>query len=123
MWKKIAAEKKCRKFFTGFQYDAGLQMAMAAAQATFDQFKKAHKNPRRRQEYFSVNLLFVGNGKVEMVWLESIRFGEGGIFGVPCRDAALDRGIKQDVELKFNISSICDWMYVDNGKLVGGETV
>ena len=102
--------------------DAQMNAAMATARTTVGTFITALKSPRSTQTAFSVKARFIDGNGVEYMWLVPVTYDgktfHGEINNTPEKVTTVKLGQSVTVES----SEIADWMYIDNGTLVGGYT-
>jgi uncharacterized protein YegJ (DUF2314 family) len=101
--------------------DSEMEAAIRAAKESFGQFLQTFVRPSKGQRAFLVKAVFVAGEEVEHIWLADLNFSGGRPRGIVANEPALPGMIfKQSVE--FEPSQITDWMYVEDGYLVGGFT-
>ncbi|HXY33794.1 MAG TPA: DUF2314 domain-containing protein [Planctomycetaceae bacterium] len=97
--------------------------AIKKARASVGTFIAALQSPKPGQVGFKVKAKFEEGSKVEDIWLDHVTYDgtnfRGGIANAPERVKNVKFGEKATVAP----AEISDWMYLDNRKLVGGETV
>ncbi|MGV3721508.1 MAG: YegJ family protein [Actinomycetota bacterium] len=103
--------------------DPKMLAAIDKARATADTFIAALNAPKPTQSEFAVKLGVKDGEKVEHMWLSPVRFEGGRFHGVINNDAELVRTVKLGDTVTAEKSEISDWMYVQDGKLVGGYTI
>jgi len=59
----------------------------------------------------------------EQVWLTGIHFNNGRYFGVLASAPRYLSGKKKGDLVIFDMEAITDWMYVRDGKIIGGESI
>ena len=59
----------------------------------------------------------------EQVWLGSIRFKDGLYYGSLANAARHAGGKKKGKAITFDPEAITDWMYIQDGKIVGGRSI
>jgi len=59
----------------------------------------------------------------EQIWLTGVRFRSGRYLGVVVSSPRHLGGMKKGDTVVFNIEAITDWMYVQGGKIIGGESI
>jgi len=59
----------------------------------------------------------------EQIWLTNIQFNNGRYFGVLTNAPRHLAGRKKGDRVIFDIDAITDWMYVRDGKIIGGESI
>jgi uncharacterized protein YegJ (DUF2314 family) len=76
---------------------------------------------------FSVKYPFAvdaGSGAdTEQMWLTRIRFRNGQYYGTLASTPVYISGMKKGDRVNFIADNITDWMYVKNGKIIGGQSV
>jgi uncharacterized protein YegJ (DUF2314 family) len=103
--------------------DDAMKQATESARKTVKQFIAAVKNPRPGQTDFEVLKPCVEGVDVEHIWLSDVkvvgnRF-QGTVDSTPRKAKRLHPGQVCSV----NPDEITDWLFIENGKLVGGFTV
>jgi uncharacterized protein YegJ (DUF2314 family) len=105
------------------QHHAAMRSAVKEARKTVKSFINALEHPGPGQQDFEVKKPFIQGSEVEHIWLSDVRFinhhFEGRIDNRPRKITGVKLGQIVSVEPK----DISDWLYIDNGKLVGGYTV
>jgi uncharacterized protein YegJ (DUF2314 family) len=96
------------------------------------------ENARRALPIFFMNLARPGKGAdnfcvkyplssddggVEQVWLGGIRFKDGVYYGVLANAARQLDSVKKGGTITFDPDAITDWMYVQDGKIMGGRSI
>jgi uncharacterized protein YegJ (DUF2314 family) len=101
--------------------DPEMMAAIQQARDSFRKFLNAYMSPTPKQSAFLVKIAFVKGSDVEHIWLADLDLAgakpTGVIADTPIRK---DLRFKQRVEIDFTYLS--DWMYIEDGKLVGGFT-
>jgi uncharacterized protein YegJ (DUF2314 family) len=104
-------------------HHAAMQLAVREARKTVGKFIAALTHPAAGQEDFEVKKPFIQGNQVEHIWLSDVQLVgnlfQGRIDNQPRKISGLKMG--EMVSVKPN--EISDWLYIDNGKLVGGYTV
>jgi uncharacterized protein YegJ (DUF2314 family) len=103
--------------------DPGMNAAIAKARATVDAFITALQSPRPNQTEFSVKMAFTDRGKTEHMWLSPVTYDGTKFQGIVNNDPEMVKNVKIGQEVTVAPGEISDWMYVENEKLVGGETL
>jgi len=102
---------------------AAMHQAVIKARKTVGKFIDALKHTAAGQTDFEVKKPFVQGSDVEHIWLSDVQFTgsrfQGRVDNAPRKIHGLKVG--QLVSVKPN--EISDWIYLDNGKLVGGYTI
>jgi uncharacterized protein YegJ (DUF2314 family) len=103
--------------------DPRMNAAIAKARETVDTFIAALQSPKAGQSQFTVKMAFSDGAHTEHMWLSPVSY-DGKIFhGTVQNDPANVSNVKLGQQASIEPSKISDWMYVENGKLVGGYTV
>jgi uncharacterized protein YegJ (DUF2314 family) len=104
-------------------HHVAMQRAAKEARKTVEQFITALQHPGPGQQDFEVKKRFVQGSEVEHIWLSDVQLVgnrlQGKIDNQPRKIGGLKLGQIASVKPK----EISDWLYIDNGKLVGGYTV
>lgn len=104
--------------------DAAMNAASAKARATLKQFLAALKAPKKGQENFGVKKRFpVGKEGGEHMWLGDIAYD-----GLVLRGTLINRpvhlkNVHYGDRVVIHPNEVSDWLYSDNGKMVGGYTM
>lgn len=97
--------------------------AIRTARRTVPVFERALRSPRNGQGKFSVKKPFRQGKIVEHIWLSGLSY-DGRLFhGRVANDPVDVKGVKLGDEASVAPSDLSDWMFADNGKLVGGYTI
>jgi uncharacterized protein YegJ (DUF2314 family) len=102
---------------------AAMQEAVAKARKTVRQFIVALQHPSPGESDFEVKKPFVEKGNVEHIWLSDVTFVGGRFQGKVDNEPVNIRGLKPGQVVSVNPDEISDWVYIKNGKLVGGYTI
>lgn len=101
--------------------DAEMQAAIREAKTSFRQFIEAFCQPTERQKSFLVKVVFDEGDNREHIWLADLDFHGSKPSGVVAVEPNLP-SLRFMQRVEFEPSYISDWMYVDDGYLVGGYT-
>jgi len=102
--------------------DADIDAAIRAAQESFSQFLDAFKEPKPGQTSFQVRVAFIEGPHFERVWVGDLDFSGPELHGTITSQPALP-SLENGQQVEFSYAQITDWMYVEEGRLVGGYTV
>lgn len=103
--------------------DAAMAQAVQKARKTIGKFIEAVRSPQGGQTRFAVKRPFVQGDKVEHIWLRDVTY-DGKVFhGVVDNQPDKISSVHLDEKTTAAPGEISDWMYVQNGQLVGGYTV
>lgn len=101
--------------------DPEMVRAIAMARSTIKQFLDAFAKPTRGQTAFLLKVPFTRGDRVEHIWLADLDFSGRRARGVIANEPEID-GLHFKQLVEFDLASVTDWMYIDNGRLVGGYT-
>jgi uncharacterized protein YegJ (DUF2314 family) len=101
--------------------DPEMAAAIATARQTIGQFVDALTHPKAGQRSFLVKIAFSKGDQVEHLWIADLEFHGPKPTGV-IADTPTRSDLKFMERVEIDISQLSDWMYVENGKLVGGFT-
>ncbi len=103
--------------------DKAMNYAMETSRKTFGLFETAFKNNFCDTGTASIKLKFnVANGGFEYIWATDLTYENGNYYGIV--DAPqLTTEVKDGEKIKINENMIADWMYAEDGILVGGLTL
>lgn len=102
--------------------DAKMNAAIKKAQKTLPQFIQALRT-KKNLTNVRIKYPFHQNMKVEHMWIRNVHVQGNKFVGVVGNHPNLVTNIKKGDTVRVSATSISDWMYVQNGKLVGGYTV
>jgi uncharacterized protein YegJ (DUF2314 family) len=78
-------------------------------------------------EHFCVKYPFVADDdsgiNTEQVWLTGIHFKNGVYYGILANTPLHLGNLKKGDKVTFSMDEITDWMYVRNGKIIGGDSI
>jgi uncharacterized protein YegJ (DUF2314 family) len=102
--------------------DPEMMAAINEGRASTREFLAAFIAATADQNSFRVRIAFVKDNRVEHTWLANLNLHEAKPTGVianspPRKDLSLEQRIE------FDFTYLSDWMYVEDGKLVGGFTI
>jgi uncharacterized protein YegJ (DUF2314 family) len=103
--------------------DARMNAAIAKARSTVDQFITVVKSPKASQSSVSVKAPFTEAGYTEHMWLSDVSFDGTNFHGTVDNEPEKVKTVKMGQTVSVARDKISDWMYVENGKLFGGETL
>jgi uncharacterized protein YegJ (DUF2314 family) len=96
--------------------------AMEKARASVDQMIGRLKEPGKANG-FCVKKQFVEGSQVELMWLSNATF-DGKVFrGRVANEPQVVHSIQSGSPASVSPTEILDWMYVEDGKLVGGYSI
>jgi uncharacterized protein YegJ (DUF2314 family) len=101
--------------------DAQMKAAIRTAKGSFGQFLEAYFEPTETQSAFLVKAAMIEGDQVEHIWIADLEITTGGARGVVANQPRLP-SLKFMQTIEFELAQITDWMYIDDGYLVGGFT-
>jgi len=97
------------------------------ARAGLPEFFRRLARSETGESNFSVKYPFTADGDsgvdTEHIWLTGIHFKDGRYYGTLAGTPVYVSGIKRGDTVVFIADNITDWMYVRNGKIVGGLSI
>jgi uncharacterized protein YegJ (DUF2314 family) len=102
---------------------AAMHNAVTEARKTIRQFIKALKHPAAGQEDFEVKKAFTEGNQTEHIWISDLQLVGDHLQGRVDNEPRKITGVKLGQVVSVYPKEISDWLYVDNGNLVGGYTV
>ncbi len=102
---------------------AAMHNAVIEARKTVRQFIKALKHPAAGQRDFEVKKAFTEGGQTEHIWISDLQIVGDHLQGRVDNQPRKITGVKLGQVVTVYPKEITDWLYVDNGNLVGGYTV
>jgi uncharacterized protein YegJ (DUF2314 family) len=111
-----------RALMHGLTDDADITAAMDKARATSGQFLAALQKPAANQRQFMVRKAFPAKeAKQQILWVVELSFDGSLLHGrVDDNTSQPGSGLAKDGRVSFPPTEICDWMFNEDGKAVGG---
>jgi uncharacterized protein YegJ (DUF2314 family) len=111
-----------RALMHGLTDDADILAAMEKARATSTEFLAALQKPAASQRQFMARKTFPAkDAKQQVLWVVDLTFDGTLLHGrVDDNTAQPGSGIPKDGRVAFPPAEICDWMFNEDGKAVGG---
>jgi uncharacterized protein YegJ (DUF2314 family) len=103
--------------------DPRMNAAIEKARATVKTFIAALQSPKPGQSGFAIKVDFTDNEEKEYMWLQPVTFDGSNFTGVVDNVPQLVKSVKRGQKVTVAPHQISDWMYIDNGRLIGGETL
>jgi uncharacterized protein YegJ (DUF2314 family) len=103
--------------------DKAMNAAMAHAQSTVGEFLARFENPQPTDSDFSVKKPVQDGTQVEHFWLSDISYANGVFTGLIGNDPEMVGNVLFGQQVTVGDREISDWMYFDNGKMVGNFTL
>jgi uncharacterized protein YegJ (DUF2314 family) len=102
---------------------AEMHRAVVQARKTVRQFIAALQHPTAGQKDFEVKKPFVAGNQIEHIWLSDVQFIGNRFQGKIDNQPRKISGLQVGQLVSVNPNEISDWIYIDNGILVGGYTI
>lgn len=103
--------------------DPGMKAAISKARETSQQFITVLGAPQPNQSGLSVKQAVQDGEHTEHFWLSDVEFRDGRFYGNIANDPQLVHNVSFGQATSVAPGEISDWMYVEDGKLVGGYTI
>ena len=104
--------------------DAEMNAAIASARATLPVFWASYDAPKRMEEEHSLKVRFQTAGNEEHIWMSDVKKLPDGRYAARFGDTPQNLpGKRFGDPAEFKEADISDWMFMRNGKIVGGETI
>ena len=101
--------------------DKSIAFAIEHAQETLNVFFNAFLSPQDNQESFLLKVKFEDDQNVEHIWVADINASTFPLQGTVANETNFPN-IKFMQRVEFHPSRITDWMFIEDGFLVGGYT-
>lgn len=102
--------------------DERMNAAISEAKQTLPLFLDAYVKRTPSQSGFHLKVRFGTEDSGEHVWIKDVDSSMGELRGTIANEPKM-AGIEFGQRITFDKEQVTDWMYVDNGYLVGGYTV
>jgi uncharacterized protein YegJ (DUF2314 family) len=103
--------------------DEEMNDAMAKARETVDEFIVALGDPQPSQTDFSIKVGFRDAHGNEYICLNNVTYHDGVFHGTIGNEPETVRSVRYGEPVTVAKDQIGDWMYIDDGKLIGGYTM
>jgi uncharacterized protein YegJ (DUF2314 family) len=103
--------------------DPAMTKAIEEARSTLGKFIAAVEAPTKNQSQFSIKTPFVDGAKSEHIWLLPVTYDGKQFHGVVNNEPQDVKNVKLGDKVIIQPADVSDWMYVDDGRLVGGYTL
>ena len=103
------------------QEDPEMIEAIHQARGTLGQFLENFISPQPNQTSFLLKVVFEENGEREHIWMADLELHTDPPTGVVANEPGL-QGLRYMERVPFSPSDVTDWMYLEDGALVGGFT-
>jgi uncharacterized protein YegJ (DUF2314 family) len=102
--------------------DSEMNAAISDARASLTNFMAAFQNRGTNQQYFLVKGKFVAGDEFEHIWVADLTYDGNTFHGVIANEPERVTGLRFKQPVEVHMEQISDWMFVQDGKLVGGYT-
>ncbi|MEZ6095416.1 MAG: DUF2314 domain-containing protein [Pirellulaceae bacterium] len=102
--------------------DEEMNEALETAQKSIAKFIDALVSPRSSQNHFSIKVGFSDDNGNEYFWLNDVRYLDGKFFGTIANSPETVQSVFYGMPVELSRDEAADWMFVENGRLVGGYT-
>jgi uncharacterized protein YegJ (DUF2314 family) len=103
--------------------DVGMNNAISSAISALNQFDSAYINNHFDTSTFALKVKLSTTTGFEHIWATSISMDKGDYYGEIDNLPSMLTKVKLGDKLKISKADISDWMYSDNGRLIGGFTI
>ena len=120
---KDVRRDELRALMHGNTDDPDIRAAMEKARATVGEFLAALQKPAPNQKQFMVRKAYptLEAGRQQILWITQVTYDGTLLHGVADdKTATVGAGIPLDGRVAFPPAEICDWMFNEDGKAVGG---
>ena len=119
----VLAEKIADQVKSVSQDDTNMNLAIAQARKTLDDFLVLSKKPPKGASNFRLKVKLSDENGVEHFWFLPFKEIEGGFAGVLANDPEVIKSVVAGNVYAFKREQITDWGYELNGKQIGSFTV
>src|ERR1700733_2973785 len=103
--------------------DPEMNAAISEARESAQQFITALRSPKASQSDFCIKKRFDQGENVEHIWLTDVTFDGQNFHGKVGNDPEEVTNVKFGDEAAVGKNEISDWMFIEDGKLIGGYTI
>lgn len=101
--------------------DRQMFAAIDAARKSLPQFFEAFAAPKPNQKHFLLKAAFIDQDAIEHIWLSDLDLKSTPPTGVVANEPSIQSVVYKQ-RVPFEASEITDWMFYEDGCLVGGYT-
>ena len=98
-----------------------MSQAIQKARASIGDFFRAHRVRRARQTDFRIQAIFHEGRRTEQIWLSHLDFNTKPATGIASTRTRF-KSVPYGKRVQFRPDQMSDWMYLDDGQVVGGFT-
>jgi uncharacterized protein YegJ (DUF2314 family) len=103
--------------------DPRMNVAMDKARSTVSSFIAALHSPGPGQSGFTVKMAFTEGSNTDHIWLAPVSYDGKSLHGTVSNVPTTVKSVEMGQQAAVLPSKISDWMYLENGKVVGGHTI
>jgi uncharacterized protein YegJ (DUF2314 family) len=103
--------------------DPRMNPGIDKSRSTVNTFIAASKSPKAGQSGFSVKVPFKDGANTEHIWLAPVAFDGTNFQGTVNNEPETITNVKMGQKVSIVPAKISDWMFIENGKLIGGQTL
>lgn len=120
----VASTARAEDNVIGFaEDDAEMNAAIQKARDSLPLFWAVFRDKPPEVTYFSLKVGISDGQGTEHFWTRDIELSDGRITAIIDNDPVMVKTVKRDQRVDVLEHDISDWMFVRNGKIVGGETL
>lgn len=123
---RVASKQSEQDVTKMYMDDAEMNVAMADAQISKSAFLQALAAPMPNQTGFAAKHPFAtttSKGRREHIWISQLTYDGTLLHGIVSNDPLYVSHLKIDAPVSFHPMELTDWMYFEDGKVVGGYTI
>jgi uncharacterized protein YegJ (DUF2314 family) len=102
--------------------DKDMEEAFRQARNGLDGFLKLSQDPSSDKSNFSVKVGITENGNTEYFWISPFQVNSGSFTGILNNEPRMVTSVSLGQEIAFKKEQIVDWLYSDQGRMVGNFT-
>lgn len=102
--------------------DADMKAAFRRARATLKEFLALARSPRPTITSYAVKIGIPDRDEMEYFWISQFTQTNGRIVGRLANTPRIVRNVREGERISFKETDIVDWLYRENGKMVGNFT-
>ncbi len=103
--------------------DPEMEKAVEEARKTWLDFARAYEKQEEGTESFGVKFPFDAPDNKEFMWVEVTAIDDEYVTGRLANDPVWVKDLKLGSKVKRKVSELADWMYLKDGKMIGGYSV
>ena len=103
--------------------DPRMNAAIDKAKSTVNTFITHLKSPKQGETGFAIKTPFIDGEHKEHMWLAPVTFDGTNFQGTINNEPEAVRNVKLGQKVTVSPANLSDWLYLENRKLVGGQTL